>query len=363
MTEEITLAPPAPAASAHIGHGDKFTGHMASSVWSARDGWQPCELLPLAPVPTHPGMLGMHYAQVVFEGMKAFRQPDGGIAVFRPQENARRFQRSARRLAMPELPAPLFIEAVEQLVAADGHELPPGDDELSLYIRPVMYGSEPNLMLRPSQEYRFLVLAFVAGGFFGAQPGALSVWVSRDHSRAMPGGTGDVKCAANYGPSFVAQQQAAAAGCQQVLWLDSQRRHWVEEMGGMNVFLVRGRGAEAELVTPELTGTLLPGVTRDSLLALGARMGLRVHQQRVPIDTLLADLASGAVSEMFACGTAAVVSPIGRLRDADDEWTIGDGEPGPVALALRERLVDVQHGRAADPDGWLHPVRMLGAEL
>ncbi|MFD0631677.1 hypothetical protein ACFQ9X_08620 [Catenulispora yoronensis] len=211
MTEEITLAPQAPAASARVGHGDMFTGHMTSSVWSPQDGWRPSELLPLAPIPTHPGTLGMHYAQVVFEGMKAFRQPDGAIAVFRPWENAHRFQRSARRLAMPELPARMFVEAIDQLVAADGHELPAGDDELSLYIRPVMYGSEPNLMLRPSHEYRFLVLAFVAGGFFGDQPGALSVWVSRDHSRAMPGGTGDVKCAANYGPSFVAQQQAAAA--------------------------------------------------------------------------------------------------------------------------------------------------------
>ncbi|MFJ4685165.1 branched-chain amino acid aminotransferase [Streptomyces sp. NPDC088789] len=349
-----------PAAQRRVGHGDLFTDHMISSVWSGPDGWRPTELVPLAPVPTHPGTLGVHYAQVIFEGLKAHRQPDGSIAVFRPWENAHRFQRSARRLAMPELPQEMFIDAIDRLVAADADWLPAGDDELSLYLRPVMYGSEPNLMLRPSDEYRFLLLAFLAGGFFGHRPDPLSVWVSRTHSRAMPGGTGDVKCAANYGPSFMAQREAAAAGCQQVIWLDSAERRWVEEMGGMNLFLVRGAGPGAEVVTPALTGTLLPGVTRDSLLTLAARTGYRVRQEPVSIDQLLADCASGAVTEMFACGTAAVVAPIGVLRDDKGEWTIGDGQPGPTTLALRERLVDVQHGRAPDPDGWLHPVRLPG---
>jgi branched-chain amino acid aminotransferase len=349
-----------PVAAAEVGHGDMFTDHMISSVWTGREGWTPAELIPLAPIPTHPGTLGVHYAQVIFEGLKAHRQTDGSIAVFRPWDNALRFQRSARRLAMPQLPAEVFVDAIERLVAADESWLPTDDDELSLYIRPVMYGSDPHLMLRPSDEYRFLVMAFVAGGFFGDQPAPLSVWVSRTHSRAMPGGTGDVKCAANYGPSFMAQQEAALAGCQQVLWLDSAERRWVEEMGGMNLFLVCGEGPRAEVVTPELTGTLLPGVTRDSLLAIAGRMGYRTRQERISIDQLRADCASGAVTEMFACGTAAVVTPIGVLRDEKDEWTVGDGQAGPVTLALRGRLVDVQHGRAADPGGWLHPVRLPG---
>ncbi|MGI5484756.1 branched-chain amino acid aminotransferase [Streptomyces lavendofoliae] len=349
-----------PAALTRVGHGDMFTNHMISSVWTGPDGWRPAELVPLAPIPTHPGTLGVHYAQVIFEGLKAHRQEDGSIAVFRPWENARRFQRSARRLAMPELPTEMFIEAIERLVAADESWLPAGDDELSLYIRPVMYGSEPNLMLRPSEEYRFLVLAFLASGFFGDLPAPLSVWVSRTHSRAMPGGTGDVKCAANYGPSFMAQQEAAAAGCQQVMWLDSAERRWVEEMGGMNLFLVRGEGPDAEVFTPELTGTLLPGVTRDSLLALATRMGYRTRQERISIDQLRADCESGVVTEMFACGTAAVVTPIGILRDAKGEWTVGDGQAGPTTMALRDRLVDVQHGRSPGPDGWLHPVRLPG---
>ncbi|MFI7236916.1 branched-chain amino acid aminotransferase [Streptomyces cyaneofuscatus] len=358
--EEITVSQTSPAALTRVGHGDVFTNHMVSSVWDGSDGWQPSELVPLAPIPMHPGMLGMHYAQVIFEGLKAHRQEDDSIAVFRPWENALRFQRSARRLAMPELPTEMFIEAIERLVAADESWLPAGNDELSLYIRPIMYGSESNLMLRPSREYRFLTVAFLAGGFFGNLPAPLSVWVSRTHSRAMPGGTGDVKCAANYGPSFMAQQEAAAAGCQQVMWLDSEERRWVEEMGGMNLFLVRGEGPDAEVVTPELTGTLLPGVTRDSLLALATLMGYRTRQERISIDRLRADCESGVVTEMFACGTAAVVTPIGRLRDEKSAWTVGDGQAGPTTMALRDRLVNVQHGRSPGPDGWLHPVRVPG---
>jgi len=349
---------PVPATLTRVGHGDLFTDHMISSTWTESDGWLPVARVPLAPIPMHPGTLGMHYAQVIFEGLKAHRQVNGSIAVFRPWDNARRFQRSARRLAMPEVPAEMFVDAIDQLVAADESWLPAGDDELSLYLRPLMYGSEPDLMLRPSNQYRFLIVAFVAGGFFGDLPAPLSVWVSRTQSRAMPGGTGDVKCAANYGPTFPAQREAAAAGCQQVLWLDSARRHWVEEMGGMNLFVVRGTGGDAEVVTPELTGTLLPGVTRDSLLTIAAGLGYRSRQERISIDRLRAECEAGVVTEMFACGTAAVVTPIGLLRDDDGEWTVGDGQAGPTTITLRDRLVDIQHGRSPDPDGWLHPVRL-----
>ena len=340
---------------AHVGHGDLFTAHMVGSSWTEQSGWSPAELLPLAPIPMHPAMIGLHYAQVVFEGLKAHRQVDGSVAVFRPWDNARRFQRSASRLQMPQLPERDFVAAIDRLVAADEAWLP-NDPNLSLYIRPLMYATESNLMLRPSAEYRFLVLAFLAGGFFGERPAPLSVWVSREHARAMPGGTGDVKCAANYGPSFVAQQAAAEAGCQQVIWLDSVERRWVEEMGGMNLFLVRGTGPGAEVVTPALTGTLLPGVTRDSLLSIAARLGYRPGQERISVEQLRAECESGLISEMFACGTAAVVTPIGRIKDGDAQWTVGSGEAGPITLALRERLLDVQHGLAEDPEGWMHRV-------
>lgn len=344
---------------AHVGHGDLFTDHLVGASWSPDTGWSRAELAPLGPIPMHPALIGLHYAQVIFEGLKAHRRADGSVAVFRPWDNARRFRRSARRLQMPELPEADFVAAIDKLVAADQEWLPDNPD-LSLYLRPLMYASEVNLMLRPSAEYRFLVMAFVAGGFFGDRPEPLSVWVSRTHSRAMPGGTGDVKCAANYGPSFVAQQEAADAGCQQVVWLDAVERRWVEELGGMNLFVVRGEGPGAEVVTPDLTGTLLPGVTRDSLLRIAARLGYRAGTERISIDRLRAECASGRITEMFACGTAAVVTPVGRIRDGGDAWTVGSGEAGPVTMRLRERLLDIQHGLADDPDGWMHPVTTKG---
>jgi branched-chain amino acid aminotransferase len=349
MSQHTTAAQP------EVGHGAMFTSHMVSTTWSTQQGWQGLELLPLEPIPVHPAMMGLHYAQIIFEGLKAYRRADGSVAMFRPRENARRFQRSARRLCMPELPEETFIHALERLVAADAPWVP-ADPGLSLYLRPLMYATEVNLMLRPSGTYRFLVLAFVSGGFFGDQLAPISVWVNQTHARAMPGGTGDVKCAANYGPAFVAQQAAAAAGCQQVIWLDAAERRWVEEMGGMNLFLVRGAGPGAEVVTPELTGTLLPGITRDSLLVIAGRLGYQPRQERISIDQLRAECVSGTITEMFACGTAAVVTPIGLIRSEAGDWTVGRGDPGPTTLALRERLLAIQHGSADDPDGWMHPV-------
>lgn len=341
--------------STHIGYGDHFTDHLVSASWDPANGWSSPGLEPLGPIPMHPALIGLHYAQVIFEGLKAHRQADGSVAVFRPWDNARRFRRSARRLQMPELPEADFVAAIDQLVAADQGWLS-DDADLSLYLRPLMYASEVNLMLRPATEYKLLVLAFVAAGFFGDRPEPLSVWVSRMHSRAMPGGTGDVKCAANYGPSFVAQQEAAEAGCQQVIWLDSVSHRWVEELGGMNLFVIRSYGRLAEVVTPELTGTLLPGVTRDSLLRIAARLGYRAGTERITIDRLRAESESGVITEMFACGTAAVVTPIGRIRDGAAEWTVGSGVAGPVTMRLRQHLLDIQHGLADDPDGWMHPI-------
>jgi branched-chain amino acid aminotransferase len=338
-----------------LGHGDAFTAHMYSLKYAPDLDWYDGELLPMAEMFMHPATIGLHYAQVIFEGMKAFRQPDGSMALFRPQENARRFRRSAARLAMPELPQELYLDGVEQVVAADQAELP-DDPELSIYLRPLMYGTDVNLMLRPSMTYRFLVMAFVAGGFFGAKVEPVSVLISREHSRAMPGGTGDVKCAANYGPSFVAQQAAQVAGCQQVVWLDSVEHRWVEEMGGMNLFFVRGRGPGAEICTTPLTGTLLPGVTRDSLLGIAAGLGYRTAERSITVDQWRADCTVGEISEVFACGTAAVVTPVGAVCDRDGDFTIGDGEMGPITGQLRRALTDLQRGRYPDPDGWLHPV-------
>ncbi|MEV0781236.1 branched-chain amino acid aminotransferase [Streptomyces sp. NPDC050428] len=342
------------AATANTGFGERFTDHMVTLRWSAEGGWsgRP-ELLPYGDLAFSPAMAGLHYGQVVFEGLKSHRLADGGLGTFRPDAHARRFQLSARRLAMPELPEELFLEAVDALVAADGGVLPADDPHLSLYLRPVLFATEPCLALRPAREYMFLLIAFVTGGFFSDQPDPVSVLISRDFSRAAPGGTGEAKCAGNYAGAFLAQQAAADAGCRQVVWLDPVERRWVEEMGGMNLFFVRGSGPSADVVSPPLTGTLLPGVTRDSLLTLLAGSGHTVREERISVEQWRAESEAGVITETFACGTAALVTPVGEVRDGGEGWLIGGAKPGPVTLALREALTDLHHGHAADPHGWM----------
>lgn len=242
---------------ARFAFGETFTDHMVTAAWTVDHGWEPGTLEPRGPLSMDPAMVGLHYGQVVFEGLKAHRQADGTVGVFRPADHALRFQRSARRLAMPELPVETFLRAVDDLVSADAGLLP-DDPALSLYLRPVLYASEPVLALRPARQYRFVLIAFLTGGFFADRPDPVSVWISRDQSRAAPGGTGDVKCAGNYAPGYLAQQQAALAGCHQVIWLDPAERRWVEEMGGMNIFFVRGTGTDARVVTPRAAARSCP---------------------------------------------------------------------------------------------------------
>lgn len=208
-------------------------------------------------------------------------------------------------------------------------------------------------MLRASNEYTFLMMAFLAGGFFSDQVEPVSVLVSREFTRAVPGGTGNVKCAANYGPSLLAQRQAQEAGCQQVVWLDAAEHRYIEEMGGMNLFFV----SDGRVLTPELTGTLLPGNTRASLLTIAAIEGFETAEVRMTVDEWRDGCASGEISETFACGTAAVVTPVGKVRDRDGDFAVGTGGMGPVTTRLREALLDIQHGRRPDPGGWLHHIR------
>ncbi|MFJ9770757.1 branched-chain amino acid aminotransferase [Kitasatospora sp. NPDC101157] len=326
------------------GYGEAFTDHMVTADWSPEKGWHNVGLRTLENLTLHPGTLGLHYGQVIFEGLKAHRLADGTVQAFRPLDHARRFQRSARRLAMPELPEELFVEAIDRLVEADGAMLS-DDPTHSLYLRPLMFATDVTLMLRPSTTFRFLLMAFCAAGFFGDDVESVSAWVSRDYVRAFPGGTGDVKVAGNYAGSFAAQKLAQDAGCQQVLWLDATERRYIEEMGGMNLFFVRGTGEGAEIVTPRLTGTLLPGVTRDTVLRLTAERGYRPREERIELEQWLAQCADGTVSEVFACGTAAVITPVGAIRDGERTWTIGTGRPGSVTLDMHRALVDHQQGR------------------
>ncbi|WP_197022289.1 branched-chain amino acid aminotransferase [Candidatus Blastococcus massiliensis] len=360
VVEDVRRRTPAERAAVleDPGFGRHFTDSMFVARYRAGEGWYDARLTTYGPLPMDPATAALHYAQSIFEGLKAYAQPDGSVATFRPEANAARFARGARRLAMPVVPEEAFLTAVDALVDADREWVPTEPDQ-TLYLRPYMLASEPFLGVRPAHEYLFLIIASPAGAYFprGVQP--VSVYLSEDYIRAAPGGTGDVKCAGNYAASLLAQEQAIEAGCDQVVWLDAVEKRYVEEMGGMNLFFVLGSGAEggaAELVTPELTGTLLPGITRDSLIEVARSMGYRVTERLFSVEEWRQGVADGTVTETFACGTAAVITPVGEVKARTGDFTVGDGTPGPLTMRLREALLDIQHGRVADTHGWLHRV-------
>lgn len=335
------------------GFGKFFTDHMVRIDWKADGGWQEPQLLPYGPLQLDPATNMLHYGQAIFEGLKAYRHPDGSIHTFRPEANAKRMQRSAARLAMPELPTELFVESIEALVEVDQAWVP-SLPEQSLYLRPFMISTEIGLGVRPANEYAYLLIASPVGAYWPQGVKPVSVWISTEYVRAAPGGTGEAKCAGNYAASLVAQAQAAEAGCDQVVWLDAIERKWVEEMGGMNLYFVYGSGSDARIVTPELTGTLLPGITRESLLTVASDLGYKAETVRISVDQWKEDAASGKITEVFACGTAAVITPVGHVKNATGEWTNGDGQPGPITMQLRGALTGIQNGTEPDTHSWMH---------
>lgn len=340
---------------AEPGFGRYFTDHMFVARYQVGRGWYDARLTQYGPLPLDPGTAALHYAQSIFEGLKAYAQPDGSVATFRPEANAARFVRSAERLAMPPVPEEAFLAAVDALVDADRDWVPTGPDQ-TLYLRPYQLASESFLGVRPAHQYLFLVIASPAGAYFPRGVHPVSVFVSEDYVRAAPGGTGDVKCAGNYAASLRPQQQASELGCDQVVYLDAVERRYIEELGGMNLFFVLGSGEDAELVTPELSGTLLPGITRDSLITVARELGHRVTERKVTLEEWRSGALDGSITEAFACGTAAVITPVGQVRARTGDFTVGDGEPGPLTMRLRGTLLDIQHGRVADTHGWLHQV-------
>ncbi|GAA3042151.1 branched-chain amino acid aminotransferase [Streptomyces lactacystinicus] len=337
------------------GFGRVFTDHMVTVRWTEGVGWHNAQLAPYAPLEIDPANMTLHYGQAIFEGLKAYRQADGSIATFRPEANAARFQASARRLAMPELPVETFVEAVELLVRQE-QDWVPNEPEQSLYLRPFMFATEVGLGVRPANSYLFMIIASPAGAYFQGGIKPVSVWLSKEYVRAAPGGTGAAKCAGNYAASLVAQAQAAEKGCDQVVWLDAAEHRWVEEMGGMNLYFVFGEGKDARIVTPELSGALLPGITRDSLLQLAADLGYAVEERRISTDEWQQANADGTLTEVFACGTAAVITPVGSVKSAAADWTVGAGEPGPVTMELRKALLSIQGGQTPDTHHWLHKI-------
>jgi branched-chain amino acid aminotransferase len=348
------------AALATLKFGQVFTDHMITIQWSEERGWHDGRLTAYCPIALAPAASIFHYGQEIFEGMKAYRQADGTIALFRPEMNAARFNASARRLAMPELPAETFVHAIERLLRQDREWVPDGEGN-SLYLRPFMIATQPTLgFTLPSRSYLFCIIASPAPAYFGAldRPSTLTVWLCEDYSRAAPGGTGAAKAGGNYAAAFRAQRQAVEQGCDQVVWLDAVEHIWVEEMGGMNLCFVHRPedGDRPTLMTPALTGTLLPGVTRDSLLQLAHRLGIGCEEGRISIHQWRKQCELGRITEVFACGTAAVIAPVGKVRGSTGEWVIGSGEPGPVTRRLRDELLGIQYGRRSDELGWMHKV-------
>ncbi len=338
---------------ANPGFGKYFTDHMVRIDWTVEKGWHDARLIPYGPLDLDPATNVLHYGQAIFEGLKAYKHVDGHVYTFRPDQNAQRFQRSAARLAMAELPEELFIESLEALVSTDVAWVP-GKDEQSLYLRPFMISTEVGLGVRPANSYAYLLIASPVGAYFPQGVKPVTVWISTEYVRAAPGGTGEAKCAGNYAASLIAQAQAAKEGCDQVVWIDAIERKWIEEMGGMNLYFVYGSGENARVVTPELTGTLLPGITRDSLLTVAKDLGYKSETVKISVDDWKNGVASGEVTEVFACGTAATITPIGAVKSAVGNWTIGDGNPGPVTMKLRETLLGIQSGTVSDSHNWLH---------
>jgi branched-chain amino acid aminotransferase len=350
------LAPDARrAALGNLGFGRVFTDFMVQVRYVEGQGWHDARVLPYQPISLDPAASVFHYGQAIFEGFKAFRQRDGGLATFRPDENGRRFQSSAARLAMPALPVEDFVYASDLLLREDKDWVPENDGE-SVYVRPLMIATEPVLGVRPAKEYLFLMIASPSGAYFPKGVRPVSVWITQDYVRAAVGGTGAAKCAGNYAASLVAQRQANLAGCDQVVWLDAVKRTDVEEMGGMNLFFAYGKGKGARLVTPRLTGSLLPGVTRDSLLRLSEELGYRAEEGTITVEEWREGVKTGAITEVFACGTAAVITPVGEVKSDEGSFLIHGGETGPVASELRKHLLDIQYGRTPDTRGWMHRV-------
>ncbi|QKE84183.1 branched-chain amino acid aminotransferase [Arthrobacter sp. NEB 688] len=337
---------------ANPGFGVYFTDHMASATWSRDGGWHSGRIHPYGPITIMPSAAVLHYAQEVFEGLKAYRHEDGSVWSFRPEANAERMQRSARRLALPELPTDDFLASLRALVEVDEAWVPAfGTGETSLYLRPFLYASEAFLGVRPANEVTYSVIASPAGAYFPRGLKPVRLWISESYARAGVGGTGAAKTGGNYASSLAGQLEGIEHGCDQAVFLDSATHTYIEELGGMNLFLVTDDG---RLLTPELTGTILEGVTRSSILELAKDLGLAPEERRIEIQEWKDGVRDGHIREVFACGTAAVITPVGELCwDGGEAPSTAGDEGGEVTRSIRQALLDVQYGRAEDTRGWL----------
>jgi branched-chain amino acid aminotransferase len=359
MTLDISTVPSAhPRSEAELaeilaspGFGTFFTDHMLTVEWTPENGWHDARITAYGPLSLDPATAVLHYAQETFEGMKAYRHDDGSIWTFRPEENARRMERSSHRLAFPVLDPADFVQAVDALVEVDQRWVPEAGSEKSLYLRPFMIATEAFLGVRPAQHVTFMVIASPAGAYFKGGIKPLTLWLTEEYTRAGRGGMGAAKTGGNYASSLVAQQEATEQRCDQVVFLDVAEGKYVEELGGMNMYFVY---ADGHIVTPA-TGTILEGITRSAIIELAEKSGHQVEERKFSIDEWRDGVSSGEITEVFACGTAAVITPVGTLKWAGGEVD-GSTEPGELTMQIRQALVDIQYGRADDTFGWMHRV-------
>ena len=330
--------------------GTHFTDHQVVVVWEKGKGWHSAEVIPYGPIMMDPSAAVLHYGQEIFEGIKAYRHEDGSIWTFRPTANAARLQRSAKRMALPELPSDVFVESLRQLIAVDGAWVPQPENEKTLYFRPFEIAAENYLGVRAANRAEYRVIASPVGPYFTGGLKPVSIWIALDLARAGKHGTGEAKTGGNYAASLLAQQEGYEQGCSQVMFLDAESATYIEELGGMNLFFVFANG---EVATPSLDGTILHGITRDSVIQLLKDRGIKISERKVSLEEIRKAAASGDLKEVFACGTAAVVTPVGALKSKVEEIQISS-ESGELTASIREELTGIQYGRVADRHGWMH---------
>ena len=331
--------------------GTIFTDHMFNMDFDLENKWHNPRIEPFAPIPMDPSTMVLHYGQAIFEGLKAYRTQSGDVQLFRPKDNFTRMNRSARALCIPEIDEALVLEGLKQLLNLE-KDWVPSAPETSLYIRPTIIAMDPFLGVRASHTYRFFIILSPVGAYYPEGFNPVKIWVTKDHVRAVRGGVGDSKAAGNYAASLYAGEKAHENGYTQVLWLDGVELKYVEEVGSMNIFFV----IDDEIITPALNGSILPGLTRDSVIKLAKHWGMKITERKISIDEVFDAHGSGKLKEIFGSGTAAVISPVGELKYGDNIIHIGNGEVGPVAHKFFKTITDIQYGTVEDPMGWIEPI-------
>ena len=348
---EKTTCPKEKPAASTLGFGKKFSDHMFVMEYKEGEGWKNPRIIPFGNISLSPASTVFHYGAEIFEGMKAYRTPDGKIQMFRPYENAKRMNNSAERICLPEIPEEDFVQALEALVKIDADWVP-HEPETSLYLRPFTIANDPFLGVHPATEAIFMIIASPVGSYYAEGLNPVSIMIETEDVRAVRGGTGYAKCGGNYGASLRAGKKAEEKGYSQVLWLDGVERKYIEEVGAMNVMFMVGD----EIITPALTGSILPGITRKSCIELLRSRGYKVTERQFSLEELKKACANGTLKEAWGCGTAAVVSPIGKLVIGDETYVINNNEIGKVTQELYDTLTGIQWGKIEDTFGWVYPV-------